>query len=306
MNGFLYLMTALIWGTTWIAIHWQLGEVAVLVSIFYRFALAALLFLPVLVLFGKLQQTNIRDHFFFILQGLCLFSLNFICFYTASNYIISGLISVIFASAILFNAFNQWLIWYKKPSVSIYIASLLGIIGLILLFGKQLVSVQNTKELVYGVACAIAGTYLFSLGNMISIRNSQNGIKPWTSNAYGMVYGTLILLLAIQVFNVDWSWDSRPIYITSLIYLAIPGSILGFTIYLALVARIGANQAAYVTVLFPVVALTISTFVESYQWDYIAILGLLLVMSGVLLAIKGDRLLKILVSLISNKVSVVD
>jgi len=295
MNILLYIATVLIWGTTWIAIYWQAGDVATLVSVFYRFAIAAALFLPLLMLLGKftkikMQQTNKRDHLFFFLQGLCLFSVNFIFFYTASQYIISGLVAVIFAMATLFNVFNQWLIWRKKPPLSIYIASLLGLSGLVLLFWQQLTSTANVEHILYGILFSVAGTYCFSLGNMISMRHSQNGIKPWTSNAYGMIYGVGILLVAIQLFGVEWSWDSRPIYIGSLFYLAIPGSIIGFTVYLALVARIGANKAAYTTVLFPLVALTISTVVEGYQWDLLAFMGLALVVSGVIISSRGEQL----------------
>lgn len=309
MNILLYIATVLIWGTTWIAIYWQAGDVATLVSVFYRFAIAAALFLPLLMLLGKftkikMQQTNKRDHLFFFLQGLCLFSVNFICFYTASQYIISGLVAVIFAMATLFNVFNQWLIWRKKPPLSIYIASLLGLSGLVLLFWQQLTSTANVEHILYGILFSVAGTYCFSLGNMISMRHSQNGIKPWTSNAYGMIYGVGILLVAIQLFDVEWGWDNRPIYLGSLLYLAIPGSIIGFTVYLALVARIGANKAAYTTVLFPVVALTISTFVEGYQWDVMAVMGLVLVMTGVIMSSRGEKLLRWLCEWKTMKISV--
>ena len=111
-----------------------------------------------------------------------------------------------------------------------------------------------------------------------------------------MTYGALLMLVIITLSGTEWHWDSSTLYIGSLLYLAIPGSIIGFTIYLVLVARIGANQAAYTSVLFPVVALTISTFVESYHWDIFSIVGLLLVMLGVLVSSCGGYLLKVLMS----------
>jgi drug/metabolite transporter (DMT)-like permease len=290
MNTLLYALVVLIWGTTWIAIHWQGGDVSALMSVFYRFAIAALLFLPLLIILGKLQKTKLGDHLFFFMQGTCLFSINFIFFYTASQYIISGLISVVFALATLFNAINQWLIWRKKPSASIYIAAALGIIGLVLLFWQQVHIEQNMQNLLYGIAFAMAGTYCFSLGNMISVRHNNHGIKPWTSSAYGMIYGVVVLFICILFTKTQWVWDSRPIYIGSLLYLAIPGSIIGFTIYLALVGRIGANQAAYTTVLFPIVALTISVFVEGYTLDSTAVIGLCLVIAGVIVSNRGVKL----------------
>jgi drug/metabolite transporter (DMT)-like permease len=291
MNIALYISTVLIWGSTWIAIYWQVGDVPPLISIFYRFTIAGALFLPLLILLGKVQKTQKKDHLFFFLQGVCLFSFNYICMYNASHYIISGLISVIFAMATLFNAFNQWLIWRKQPSPAIYIAGLLGITGLVLLFWPQLQDTQNSHDIIWGVLLSMGGTYFFSLGNMVSMRNSQQGIHPWTSNAYGMAYAAVLMLVIIWLLGIDWRWDSRDLYLWSLLYLAIPGSIIGFTIYLVLLARIGANKAAYTSVLFPVVALTISTFFEDYRWDTLSVTGLALVMLGVVVSSRGEQLL---------------
>jgi drug/metabolite transporter (DMT)-like permease len=288
INIFLYINVVFIWGTTWIALHWQAGDVPIVLSVFYRFALASVLFLPALYVLGKLQKVQLRDHFFFLLQGLCLFSINYLFFYTASLYLVSGLISVIFAAATIFNAFNQWLIWKKRPPVTIYFSSILGVIGLMLLFWDQLFLGQYNDDSLIGIAFAVLGTYCFSLGNMISIRHSACGIQPWTSVAYGMIYGALVLLIMVFLSGVDWVWDSRPIYWGTLLYLAIPGSILGFTAYLSLIGRIGADQAVYSTVLFPIVALTISTFVEGYSWSITAVMGLVFILLGVLLALKGN------------------
>ncbi|EGG93527.1 Permease of the drug/metabolite transporter (DMT) superfamily [gamma proteobacterium IMCC1989] len=290
MNFFLYVATVVIWGSTWIAIHWQLGSVDAIVSIFYRFGIAAALFLPLLKLFGKLQVTQRRDHLFFVMQGACLFSVNYLFMYQAGHYIITGLMSVIFALVALFNAFNQWLIWRKKPSGTIYLASVLGLVGLVFLFWRELQISHNVEEVLIGIAFAMAGTYVFSLGNMVSVRNSQQGIKPWTSNAYGMIYGALIVFIGMQLFQVPFQWDDSPHYISSLIFLAVPGSIIAFTMYLVLVSRIGASQAAYTGVLFPVVALTFSTFIEDYHWDIYAIIGLALVMLGVVVSSRGEKI----------------
>ncbi len=55
-------------------------------------------------------------------------------------------------------------------------------------------------------------------------------------------------------------------YVGSLLYLALIGSVLAFACYLTLLGRIGADRAAYATVMFPVVALAVSTIVEGYRW----------------------------------------
>lgn len=289
MNLFLYASTVLLWGTTWIAIHFQLGAVPVLVSAFYRFAVAGMLFLPALMLLRRVQATSLRDHGFFLLQGCCLFSLNFICFYTASQYVVSGLISVVFSAAILFNALNNRLLWRERAERSVYLAALLGIAGLVLLFWDSIAGGAFDRNAALGLGLSVLGTYFFSLGNMISVRHSKRGLKPWTSNAYAMIYGALILLACVLLTGTEWKLDTSPLYLGSLMYLAIPGSILGFTAYLSLVGRIGANRAAYATVLFPIVALSLSAWFEGYEWTAASFAGLSLVLLGNTVSLGGFK-----------------
>lgn len=278
----------LIWGTTWIAIYWQLGTVPPLASVFYRFVIAAILLLPILKLLNKVQTVTWTDHRYFVLQGCCLFSFNYICFYIATQYIVSGLASVIFSTATLFNALNNQWFWGEKPTRRTYLAGTLGIAGLVLLFWEELVGGTWSLDVLRGFVLAILGTYFFSLGNMISIRNSKHKLQPLTTSAYSMIYGALILSTAMVITQTPLKWDPEPLYLGSLLYLAIPGTILAFTAYLTLVERIGANKAAYATVMFPVVALSLSSVFEGYEWQLLGFVGLVLVLLGnaILLGLK--------------------
>ena len=288
MTQFLYLSTVLIWGTTWIAIPLQLGEVAILTSVFYRFALAAAIMLFLVLVSGRLQTTSKQDHGFMVLHGICLFSLNFVCDYTVGLTVSSGLLAVIFSSSTLFNAINNRIFWGEKPTPAVFAAGILGIIGLSLMFWPELAEDSNKGVDLGSIGFAFLGTFLFSLGNMISVRHNKKGLKPFTSSAYAMVYGALFLAGLLLITNTPLTWDSRPQYLGGLFYLAIIGSVAGFTAYLSLVARIGASKAAYATVLFPVVALALSTVFEGYAWSLSSLsgLGLVLLGNGLILGIK--------------------
>ncbi len=280
MNTTLYITTVLIWGTTWIAIHWQVGDVPALASVFYRFVIAAVILLPLLYLSKRVQPTTRQDHGFMMLQGICLFSMNFVGFYVASQTISSGLLSVIFSSATLFNVLNNRLFWKERPSPVIYVSGIIGIAGLCLMFWPELDNSNASMNTLVGIALALSGTYLFSLGNMISVRHTRNGLRPLTSNAYAMIYGALFLAGLMTITGTPLIWDDRPIYLGSLLYLAVIGTVVGFTAYLSLVGRIGASKAAYATVMFPVVALSVSTFFEGYEWNISSVSGLVLVLLG--------------------------
>nr|WP_114009641.1 DMT family transporter [Cohaesibacter intestini] len=274
-----FIATVLIWGTTWIAIAFQVGPVPVLVSIFYRFALAGILFLLFLAASGRLNLPKKHDQPWLIAQAFCLFSLNFICFYSAASHIPSGLISIIFSLATIFNALNARLFFGDRISGQTLLASILGIAGLALLFGPDILSAESESTL-QGVGLAMLGTLFFSLGNMVSRRNSAAGLTPVTANAWAMGYGALIMLALIGLSGTPVILPTSTTYLGALIYLATIGSIIGFTTYLYLVAKIGSAKAAYATVLFPIIALALSTLYEGYHWQWTGIVGLVLALSG--------------------------
>jgi drug/metabolite transporter (DMT)-like permease len=291
MNLSLYLLTVLIWGTTWIALKLQLGEVAIAASIAYRFALASLVLFVILLLSGRLQKVDKRGQMICLVQGLCLFCLNFMCFYTASQWIPSGLVAVIFSTATLWNAINARLFFKQKIAANVLAGGALGLGGLALLFWPELAGQEASHETLLGIGLAVLGTLLFSAGNMLSSLQQKAGLKPLTTNAWGMLYGAL-MLVTICLFSgtpFTFEWNTR--YIGTLLYLAIPGSVIGFTAYLTLVGRMGPERAAYCTVLFPVVALNISVFVEGYQWTAPALFGLFLVMLGNVLVFRKPKVL---------------
>ncbi|OHC71411.1 MAG: hypothetical protein A3J25_14265 [Pseudomonadales bacterium RIFCSPLOWO2_02_FULL_63_210] len=289
MNLSLYLLTVLIWGTTWIAIKLQMGEVAIVASIAYRFALAAAVLFAVLLLSGRLQKLDRRGQVICLIQGLCLFCINFLCFYTASQWIPSGLIAVIFSTATLWNALNARLFFKQKIAANVLAGGALGLAGLGLLFWPELAGHAASRETLLGIGLSLLGTLCFSAGNLLSSLQQKAGLKPLTTNAWGMLYGALMLVVIGLVNGTPFAFEWSTRYVGSLLYLAIPGSVIGFTAYLTLVGRMGPERAAYCTVLFPVVALNISVFVEGYQWTAPALFGLLLVMLGNVLVFRKPK-----------------
>ncbi|WP_145509110.1 DMT family transporter [Yersinia alsatica] len=281
MNALLYFLVVLIWGTTWIAITLQQqGDVAITVSIFYRFALAAGVMMLVLLLARRLRPLAMRDHLFCVAQGFCVFAFNFYCFYHAAAYISSGLESVIFSMAVLFNAINGMIFFRQRLSPNLLPASILGMIGIVALFWQDLTAAQIAPELLKGIGLSLLGTYGFSLGNMISSRHQRRGLDILSTNAYAMTYGAILMGVFSLTQHQPFTIELTSSYLGSLLYLAIFGSVIAFAAYFSLIGRIGASGAAYSTLLFPLVALSISTLYEDYHWHLNAIIGLLLILLG--------------------------
>lgn len=291
MNAVLYLSTVLIWGSTWLAIAWQVGEVPVTVSIAYRFALASLVLLAGLSVLRRRQSLSGPDHLFCLLQGACVFGLNFYCFYLAAGVLPSGLIAILFSMATLFNAINGYLLFRTPVPKVFYVAILLGLPGMALVFRQDLLALEGNLAVLGAIGLSLLGTYGFSLGNMVSVRHQRRGLKITTTNGFAMLYGSLLLGLIAVVQGASFGLPDDVRYLGALVYLAIVGSIGGFGAYFMLVGRIGAGRAAYSSVLFPLVALLLSTIFEGYQWRPDAILGLAMILAGNLLMFNAHKVI---------------
>lgn len=275
----LFIVTVLIWGTTWLAVSMQVGPVPALVSVFYRFTLAALVLDAALIATGRFVTPERRHQPWLVAQALCIFSLNFICFYNAAAYVPSGLISVVFSLSTIYNSLNARIFFGDRITARTLLAAALGAAGLLLMFGREVFVEVNVATL-KGVGLSALGTLLFSFGNMVSRRNSSAGVPPVIANAWSMAYGALILLALIVVTRTPLAPLPSLRYAGALIYLATFGSVIGFTTYLMLVQRLGSSRAAYATVLFPVIALGLSTIFEGYRWTALGCLGLVLCLAG--------------------------
>lgn len=290
MNAILYFLTWVSWGGSWLAIKWQEGAVPVAQSIAYRFALAGVVLMLALIVFRKLQATNRRDHFFFLLQACCMFSFNFVAFYNSTAFISSGLVAVVMSTTILMNAvLGRW-IWQQIPNKHLKLGAPLGMAGLFMLFWNDLSSGAAIASLT-GVGFALLGSLGFSLGNMISIRHGRVGLDTMSSNAWSMLYGCLLMLLLNALQGHSLVFDFSSSYIGGLLYLALVASVLAFPVYLSLVGRIGASSAAYVLVATPVLALTLSSWFEGYQWVASGVTGVVLILLGNVLVLAPAQLI---------------
>jgi len=249
-------------------------------SIFYRFALAAAVLCGFLVLSRKWRPVPWRAHPWIVLLGCGLFGINFILMYSATAYIASGIVAVIFTTSTIFNALGNWAFYGNRPGVRFVFGAAFGLGGIACLFANQIYALSHNPHAITGMLLALCGTAVFSCGNMVSVKLHSMGIPNRDAVARGMVYGTVLLFIFATLRGQTPVMPTDPIYIGGLLYLAIPGSVVAFIAYLALVNRVGAGRAAYVTVLFPVVALTVSTFLEGYVWTTIGATGLAMVLLG--------------------------
>jgi drug/metabolite transporter (DMT)-like permease len=123
----------------------------------------------------------------------------------------------------------------------------------------------------------------------VAVGNIRRGITVLTANSWGMAYGAIGLYAAALVLQVPITVSTKTDYLVSLFYLSFVSTVLAFWAYMVLLARIGADRASYTTLIFPVVALMVSSVVEDYRWTLWSFAGLALVLAGNWLAMRGVR-----------------
>ncbi len=288
-SALIYGLVVLIWGTTWYAIKFQLGVVAPEISLVYRFSIAAICLFIYARIVGSPMRMSRRDHVFVALQGLALFCLNYWLTYLSTQYLTSGLVAVIFTSIIFFNLINARLIFRIPIDRRVLAAAAAGMFGVALLFLPELSAAAGDRTVMLGCLLALVATYIASLGNMAAMRNTGSSLPVVTVNAYGMAYGAAGLALIATLRGAPIAFDASWPYVVSLLYLSLAGTSLAFGLYLALLKKIGPARAAYTSVLFPVIALGVSTVFEGYRWSLPAFSGLAVLLAGNALALSQRR-----------------
>ena len=254
MNLFLYFSVALLWGSSWFAIKFQLGIVPESVSLSWRFFLASFIIFLFCLVFKKKLILPFNEIKHIAIQGILLFSLNYFFIYWGTNFITSGLVAILFSTVSVFVIFNGFFFFKKPIRINVLIGSLIGVIGLIFIFQIEFTKNDNSLELTKGIILILIGTYFASLGMLYSGLNQERKIPLIQSNAYGMFFGASLMLIVTIFSKNEITIDTNFSYITSLLFLAFFGSVLGFGSYLTLLGKIGADKASYVNILTPVVA----------------------------------------------------
>lgn len=283
----LFAIAALIWASTWFAITFQLGVVAPEASVAYRFALAALMLAGLCAATGRSLRFPLRQHAWFVAQGVLLFGLNYLGVYKAEQYVASGLVAVIFSLIVFLNLLGARIFLAIPTGRKALVAAVLGVSGVTLLFWREFGSEQGNA--LRGIAIAIGATMVASAGNLIAVRNQRHGVPLLPGVSWGMGYGALAIALLALAEGTAWSFDTRPAYIVSLLYLAAFGSVIAFSAYLKLLGKIGPARAGYVGVAVPLGALILSSLFEHYQWTLLSLAGVALCAIGNALVLMPQR-----------------
>jgi drug/metabolite transporter (DMT)-like permease len=283
----LFVACVAIWGSTWIAITFQLGRVAPEASVFYRFLLASLMLFAYCLARRLPLRYGAREHAWIALLGVLMFSVSYILVYYAEEHVVSGLVAVGYSASPLLGMLGMRAFFGTPMTGRITAGSLLGIVGIGLVFAPEFGRMQGAGSPLAGAIYTAGAVLVSTLGSMVAHRNQQRHLPLWQPMAWGMLYGALFSLAWTLASGKPLGFEATPAYILSLLYLTIFGSVLAFAAYLTLLKRIGAARSGYIGVMVPIVALVISAAFESFHWHPLTWAGIAISVAGNVIILRG-------------------
>jgi drug/metabolite transporter (DMT)-like permease len=282
----LFIACVAIWGTTWIAITYQLGRVAPEASVFYRYVLATAMLFAYCAARRLPLRYSLRNHLWLAGLGATMFSVSYIFVYYAEQYVVSGLVAVGYSASPLLGMIGLRLCFGTPMTSRMALGSLLGIAGIALVFWPEFARLEVDRNVALGAWYTALSVLIATAGSMVAHRNHDAGIPVWQAMAWGMFYGAIWSLAIALGTGKALDFEATVPYVGSLLYLTTAGSILAFASYLTLLGRIGAARAGYIGVMVPIVALVISALFEGFHWHLLTWIGIAISVAGNVLVLR--------------------
>ncbi|MBB3860064.1 drug/metabolite transporter (DMT)-like permease [Novosphingobium hassiacum] len=284
-----FFIVALIWGSTWLVIKDQIGAVPPSWSVTWRFIVAAIGMGALALIRRESLRINAAGLRIAALLGLAQFVMNFQFVYRAEQHLTSGIVAVLFALLMVPNALLGWL-FLKQPITRGFLAgSAVAGVGIALLLLHEYRMAPPEGKVLVGIALTAAALLSASSANVLQASSGARHQPMVPLLAWAMLFGALIDGAFAWTVEGSPQFDTSPAYLFGVIYLALIGSVVTFPLYFRLLQRLGAGRGAYNGVLVPVVAMVLSTMFEGYRWSLIAAAGSVLVMVGLVLALKARK-----------------
>lgn len=279
-----FLGCTMIWGCTWFVIRTQLGEVPASWSVTWRFVLGALVMFGLCVVRRKSLRLTARQHGFALLVAVSQFVLNFNLVYRAEQYLTSGLVSLTFAFLLVSNTLLAAVFLGARVTGRFLLGSGIGLAGVGLLFAPDLAR-PDSSQMGLGLALAFGGVLAASIANVLQATNFGRAMPLEAGIAWAMAWGALMDGVLAWTLEGSPVISFDPIYLAGLAYLGIVASAVAFSLYYVLIRTVGPGPAAWNGVVVPVVAMTLSTFLEDWQWTGTAVAGVALALFGLAIAL---------------------
>jgi drug/metabolite transporter (DMT)-like permease len=281
-----FMLVTLIWGSTWIVITGQLGVVPPSWSVTYRFAVAAIAMFAFAIMRGERLWLEPKAMAFAVALGVAQFTFNFNFVYRAEQHITSGLVAVLFALLIVPNTLLGRA-FLKTPLEGRFLAGAgIAIVGVgLMILHEYRAAALDAGEVLLGTMLTLAGVMSASTANVMQGTGIARAQSMVVMIAWAMAFG------ALADGSYAWITTGPPViettatYIGGVLYLGVIASAVTFPLYFNIIRAVGPGQAAWSSVLIPIIAMGFSTAFEGYRWATLSIAGGIVALIGLVIAV---------------------
>lgn len=246
-----FVSVILIWSTTPLAIKWSALGVGFSFAVFARMAISVLLCAALLLVLRIRLPLHRKALHSYVASGTSMWG-TMILAYWSSQYVSSGMISVVFGLSPLITSLGA-MVWLKEESITVnkLIGMLLGLAGLALVFRGGLGLGDGATLGLVALFCAVV---IQALG-LVWIKSVGDDSPP-LATTFGALTVGLPLFFAAWWFADGHLPAALPERATAaIIYLGMIGSVLGFMLYYYMIKHMDTSRIALITLITPVLAL---------------------------------------------------
>lgn len=284
----LLLLTTLLWGGNAVAGKLAVGHVSPMTLVFFRWAMAVVILLPIGGRAFVEDWPVIRRHLLLLLiLGACGFSLFNVIFYAALNYTTAINVSIEQASMPILIIVANFLFFRLRIGWLQALGVLLTIVGVILTASHGDPTLLLKLNLNFGDAIMLIAVVLYS-GYSVGLR-----LKPalqWQSLMLALSIAALLVSVPFFIWEVASGTaifpDGQGWAIT--LYTALGASVISQVTYIRGIELIGANRAGLFINLVPIFGTLLSILILGEDFHLYHAIALALVFGGIWLAEHGS------------------
>lgn len=282
-----YLAVIIVWSTTPLGVQWSSQGLSPLAGAASRMCLAAAIGWVVVRLLKVSVPWHRQALKTYAVSNIGLF-LGLMSLYLAATRLPSGMISVVFALSPVASALMARYLLDEPPfSLARWLGVALGLSGLLVIFGEDVALSRHSYP---GFVLVGVGMLCFSLSGVL-IKRQNCTLQPLAQTVGSLTLAAPLYLLAGLVLGLQVD-SPPPRTIAAILYLTIFGSFVGFICYFYILKHLAASSVALVTMVTPVLAISLGVWFNSEPLTPNLVLGAGMIVGCLLLFYWGDSLLR--------------
>lgn len=283
-----FLVLTLVWGTTWAVIRIGLRGIPPFTGIALRFLLAAGILLAISPLLGVRFGESRREVGLWLVNGLFSFCLSYGVVYWSEQWVPSGLASVLFATFPLFVAVLAHVaLPAERMSGRSVVGTLLGFGGIALIFSEDFVLLGG-PHVARAAALFLVSPFVSAVA-AVAVKRWGSGVHPVSISAVPMALASIVMGIVALTTESGREIRFDAISVAALLYLALMGSALTFTLYYWLMKHLPATRLSLIAYTTPIVAVAVGAAFMGETVTMRVLAGSALVLGGVALAVRAHR-----------------